>query len=589
MKIRLDKLEYNFQWTDFAATGDFKKDRNRYVISILGGPKFVDIDIPTPLPNTRTIGGWTLGDPLGVGGYSRVFFASNASGDVAAIKMMERTPKHYRNVDAEIEVCKELTAFAEQSKDGERILRATEVIYSNEERFSLKRAFDSVAVVLWPMTPQTLADLVGIRSKGGAKGMTMEAAIAFRDALIGLKFMHDGRWLHRDIKPTNIGLVGWPLRSVLLDVGTSACIQPGVALQPEPGARGTVGYLAHELELEEYDFSIDIWAMGVILYELTYGHHPWKFTLNPWRDGQKYEVLRPAFRESYQNALDIMGRDYNMARRSPTVGFIHLGGLFIEMNFLDIVATNGAYLVPRMATPVFEETSNEDFAATLYQELHALLVVQNSRRAMYRQAAEEWPIGRTPPEMKEQRAAGLKVVLQFEGITSDESDKGDDAGLEEDVVATADRPHPPPQARFLPIPTLSVDGPPSTPRGRKRRRISDSDKENTGGKQRPRKTLPSSTTTGHVENALRNGSQGMSRKRRRTCDDDDDDDDDEVEILRRPTKTHFSATRTGRRLQACRTIQSRVGGNDEVISKAARPKVGPIAVQGRDALIVDVN
>ncbi|KAL8874212.1 MAG: hypothetical protein Q9198_006917 [Flavoplaca austrocitrina] len=256
--------------------------------------------------------------------------------------------------------------------------------------------------------------------------------------------------------------------------------------------------------------------------------------------------------------------------------------------FTDIVATNGAYLVPRPATPVFERTPNEEFAATLYQELHALLVVQNCRRNMYRQAAEEWPIGRTPPEVKEQRDAELKELLQFEGITSDssgDSDKsedaaGGDAGLEEDVVATADRPHPPPQARFQPIPALSVDVPPSTLRGRKRRRISGSDKENNGEKQRPRKNLFSSTTTDHVENA-RNGSQGMSRKRRRTCgdDDDDDDDDDEAGILQRPTKTHVSATRTSRRLQACRPIQSRVGGNDEVMNFAVRrqcQRLGPL-------------
>ncbi|KAL9014352.1 MAG: hypothetical protein Q9173_001001 [Seirophora scorigena] len=230
-------------------------------------------------------------------------------------------------------------------------------------------------------------------------------------------------------------------------------------------------------------------------------------------------------------------------------------------NFLDIVATNGAYLVPRRPTPVFEKTPNEEFAATLYRELHALLVVQKCRRVMYRQAAEEWPIGRTPPEVKEQRDAELRMLLQFEGITSDssgDSDKGDDAaggdaGLEECVVATTDRPYPPPQARFLPIPPLSADDPLSAPRGRKRRRISGSHKEGNGKKQRPRKTLPSSATTGHVEIALPNGSQGMSWKRRRTWDDN------EAENLERPIKTYVSATRTSRRLQACRPIQSRVG------------------------------
>lgn len=132
--------------------------------------------------------------------------------------------------------------------------------------------------------------------------------------------MHDQGWLHRDLKPTNIGIVGMPLRSVLLDIGTSA---QGTALLPEPGCGGTQGYLAPERELEKYDNSVDIWAMGVILYELTYGHHPWKFAINPWREGKENEKLRPAFRKSYQDTIDRMARDYQSARRSPTEGYIH--------------------------------------------------------------------------------------------------------------------------------------------------------------------------------------------------------------------------------------------------------------------------
>ena len=153
--------------------------------------------------------------------------------------------------------------------------------------------------------------------------MRMEAAAALRDALIGLKAMHDGGWLHRDLKPTNIGIVGTPARSVLLDVGTSAYIQPGAMLQPTPGHVGTVNYLAPELELKKYDHSIDIWAMAIILYYLTYGSHPWKYAINPWRDGKDNEKLRPAFRKSYENAMNKMANDYSSVRRSPADGYIH--------------------------------------------------------------------------------------------------------------------------------------------------------------------------------------------------------------------------------------------------------------------------
>ncbi|KAK3349739.1 kinase-like domain-containing protein [Lasiosphaeria hispida] len=334
MKIQLaGKLEYCFQWTEFAAKDEFMERRRRYVAGALGGPPpaNIDFEMPTPLPNKRVMGNWTLGDALGAGGHGRVFFASDPSGNVAAIKVVERTSRNCHGVDKEIQTLQEVTNFAQRSDDGERVLRMAEVIYSNGEEFSSKTAFDNVAIVLKPMTPQTFGDLVGTRSKGGSNGMTIEAAAAFRAALLGVKVMHDGRWLHRDLKPTNIGLIGKPLRSVLLDVGTSRHIQAGGSLRPEPGTVGTVGYLAPELELEDYDHSIDIWSMGIILFELTYNYHPWKYAINPWRDGKTNEALRPSFQKSYQNAIDKMVRDYRNARVSPAKGYIHLGGLFAEM------------------------------------------------------------------------------------------------------------------------------------------------------------------------------------------------------------------------------------------------------------------
>lgn len=169
MKIQLDKLEYSFQWTKYAATEGFKVARRRYVVRALHGENQAantDIEMPTPLPNQRTMGRWTLGDALGAGGNGRVFFASDRSGNVAAIKVVERTSRNYIYVDKEIDILQEVTDLAKRSDDGERILRMEEVIYSNGQEFSSKTAFDNVAIVLKPMTPQTFRDLLGAQSKG---------------------------------------------------------------------------------------------------------------------------------------------------------------------------------------------------------------------------------------------------------------------------------------------------------------------------------------------------------------------------------------------------------------------------------------
>ena len=50
--------------------------------------------------------------------------------------------------------------------------------------------------------------------------MSIEAAAIFREALLGVKFIHDNSWFYGDIKLQNIGVLsGKPPRAVLLDVG----------------------------------------------------------------------------------------------------------------------------------------------------------------------------------------------------------------------------------------------------------------------------------------------------------------------------------------------------------------------------------
>ena len=142
--------------------------------------------------------------------------------------------------------------------------------------------------------------------------MSIEAAAIFRDALLGLKFLHDNCWLHRDVKLQNIGVLpGSPPRAILLDVGQAKFLDSGSTLPATPGRSGTVNYLAPEREMSEHDHAVDVWPMGVIGFELICGHHPFKFAANPWRPGEEYEQIRPAFHQRYQKAIDKMSADYN--------------------------------------------------------------------------------------------------------------------------------------------------------------------------------------------------------------------------------------------------------------------------------------
>lgn len=152
--------------------------------------------------------------------------------------------------------------------------------------------------------------------------MKMEAAVVFREALLGLQTMHHGGWIHRDLKLSNIGIVGTPARAILLDNGSSVRLSPGTMMQSDPGTVGTLGFLAPELEFEVYDYSIDIWAMGIVLYYLTYNDHPWRMASNPWREPQDPRQLAQ-FIELYGYAINRMMADYNAARQAPREGYIH--------------------------------------------------------------------------------------------------------------------------------------------------------------------------------------------------------------------------------------------------------------------------
>ncbi|KAL8764103.1 MAG: hypothetical protein Q9184_000245 [Pyrenodesmia sp. 2 TL-2023] len=164
----------------------------------------------------------------------------------------------------------------------------------------------------------------------------------------------------------------------------------------------------------------------------------------------------------------------------------------MPVNFLDIFATQGIYLVPRAGTPVFEKIHDEDFAAHLSQKLRALVTEQICRRTIYGEAADESPMGHTPPELKQRRKAELKALEEREGA-SDGSDNSNDNNSDEatgrvapgqDVAISS-----PLQPHWLPTPPLSADGHVLAENRVKRRRVPREDEAGDEEKERSTKEL----------------------------------------------------------------------------------------------------
>lgn len=88
-----------------------------------------------------------------------------------------------------------------------------------------------------------------------------------------LDYMHSKNVVHRDIKPENI-LIGFNNTIKLTDFGWSVYNQHG---QKRKTLCGTIDYLSPELiKSREYDKQVDVWALGVLTYELLVGSPPFE-------------------------------------------------------------------------------------------------------------------------------------------------------------------------------------------------------------------------------------------------------------------------------------------------------------------------
>ena len=103
----------------------------------------------------------------------------------------------------------------------------------------------------------------------------------FIQVVAAIHFLHSNSLVHRDLKPENI-LIDEFDNVKLCDFGWCVDLTTGSRVT----FCGTYEYMAPEIIKEvPYDYGIDAWSLGILLYEMTHGYSPFRAQLD---EGEEY-------------------------------------------------------------------------------------------------------------------------------------------------------------------------------------------------------------------------------------------------------------------------------------------------------------
>lgn len=224
------------------------------------------------------VGEYRVLDLLGRGGMGEVYCAQHTKiGRLAAIKVLTSTPEE--------------TAAMERFRNEARI-------QSSLSHPNIAALYDFIEVDGRPCIVMEYVDGPTLSEMIAARGplATSDALAIFQAIVSAIAYIHKRGIVHRDIKPNNVK-INSAGEVKLLDFGIArAAFVRGLTATGQ--FVGTVEYLAPEqLQTGRADHRSDVWALGVLLYEIVTGRSPFTAaTLGEVCDRIKQAIYEPPSR-----------------------------------------------------------------------------------------------------------------------------------------------------------------------------------------------------------------------------------------------------------------------------------------------------
>ncbi len=198
----------------------------------------------------RPLNGFTIQRGVGRGGFGEVYFAVSDGGREVALKYLSSNPEvELRGVSA----CMNLKS--------PHLVQVFDVKQNAEGDYF---------VVMEYVAGPSLRDILLAEPKGlGAA----KAAFLTREIAKGLGYLHERGIVHRDLKPGNIFYEEGYAK--IGDYGLSKYMSMS-RHSGQTASVGTVHYMAPEVGSGNYSKGIDIYALGVMLYEMLMGKVPFE-------------------------------------------------------------------------------------------------------------------------------------------------------------------------------------------------------------------------------------------------------------------------------------------------------------------------